>query len=327
MKSNRFQLIILFLLFAGFSLSAQQKPLVFSTHWLPQAQFAGYYMAQEKGYYKDAGLDVIIKHPPANLNALNYLQDGSADIVSLFLITALDARLHDFDLVNIAQMSEHSAVVFVSFADGPVQTLKDFDNKKIGIWEGGFDESPKTMVKHHNLKVEWVPILSSVNLFLMKGIDLMTMMWYNEYNQLYLSGINPDELNTFSLSDYGFDIPEDGLYVKEATYQDRKVELQAFVEASLKGWQYANQNFDETIDIVLNKMRASKVSANEAHQRWMLSKILEFQGFSGNQEKKTQLMKVDFQKALEVLKENNNDLPATAKEITFETFYKPLLIE
>ena len=193
-------LILLFLSvwFSG-NISAQKK-LVFSTHWLPQAQFAGYYMAQKMGFYQDAGLNVAIIHPPATVNAVEYLQSGKADIVSLFLITAIEKRLEGLDIVNIAQMSEHSAIMFVAKKGKGIETLDDLDGKKIGIWKSGFEEVPNALIQTHGFDVEWVPIMSSVNLFLMDGIDLMTVMWYNEYDQIYLSGINHDEMKAFYLS-------------------------------------------------------------------------------------------------------------------------------
>lgn len=280
---------------------ARADSLVFSTHWLPQAQFAGYYMAQEKGFYKEAGIELKLIHPPANVNALTYLSQGKTDIVSLFLVTALDARINGLPLVQIAQMSAHSAILFVAKKGGRVQTIDDFEGSKIGVWKSGFAEVPKAMVQARGIRAEWVPVLSSVNLFLMDGIDLMTVMWYNEYNAIYLSGINEDELNTFFLSDYGYDIPEDGLYVTAQTLRDKKEALKAFTAASVKGWQYAAAHPDETIAVVLERMRQAKVPASEAHQRWMLEKVIELQGFRENTKKDISLPREVYDKTLRIL--------------------------
>lgn len=300
---NKLTIMLMILLGIAGASDAQEKSLTFSTHWLPQAQFAGYYMAESQGFYREAGLNVKIINPPANVNAQTYLENGSADIVSLFLMSAVEARVNGTPIVNIAQMSEHSAILFVSMKNGPVQSLQDFQSKKIGVWKSGFEEVPKAMVRENGLNVQWVPILSSVNLFLLGGIELMTVMWYNEYHQIYLSGVDEVEMNTFFLSDYGFDIPEDGLYVLSSTYDEKKEELVAFVQASIKGWEYAASHFDETIHHVVSRMREAKVPANEAHQRWMLEKILKLQGFAGSTEKETILSKKDFQKAIDILNE------------------------
>ena len=239
---------IVFLLFLLISIeaSAQKQKIVFATQWLPQAQFAGYYVAREKGFYDEAGLDVTIKYPPTTGNVMSYLTDGTADIISQFLISAMKARSAGTDLVNIAQFSEHYAILFVSLKESGIKTLDDIRGKKVGIWKSGFYEAPKAFLANKKINVQWVPIASTVNLFLMNGIDVMTVMWYNEYNQLYLSGINEDEMNTFFLSKYGYDIPEDGLYALSKTLKVKPENLSAFVKASLKGWQYAAAHFFNT---------------------------------------------------------------------------------
>ncbi len=318
----------LILLFLSFWLSGNisaQKKLVFSTHWLPQAQFAGYYMAQKMGFYQDAGLNVAIIHPPATVNAVEYLQNGKADIVSLFLITAIEKRLEGLDIVNIAQMSEHSAIMFVAKKGKGIETLDDLDGKKIGIWKSGFEEVPNALVQTHGFDVEWVPIMSSVNLFLMDGIDLMTVMWYNEYDQIYLSGINHDEMKVFYLSEYDFDVPEDGLYVMEETFTKRRQELKAFVEASIRGWQYAAQHKAEALDEVLRLMFEAKIEANKAHQSWMLDRILEVQAFDAHMPKDAVLSEDDFDKALEVLEFAPDRVPHT--RLKYDDFARPLVQE
>ncbi len=300
---------------------AQVNKLVFSPHWLPQAQFAGYYVAQDQGFYEEAGLDVEIIHPSVTVNALEHLKSGTADIISLFLVTALTARSEGLELVNIAQFSQHSAIMMVSMKSSGIETLQDFDGKKIGIWMSGFEEVPKALINEYQLEVEWVPILSSVNLFLMGGLDIMTVMYYNEYNVLYLSGIERDELNTFFLSDYGYDIPEDGLYVLPETLKEREDDLGKFVQATQKGWEYAATNKEYTIDLVVNLMRQQHVSSNKAHQAWMLDIVLEMQNIGEKPIKETQLFIADFEKAVSVLKERGIIKGACS----YEMFFNPVM--
>ena len=110
---QRYGFLISILLFSNGALS-QQARIVFTPQWLPQAQFAGYYIAQEKGYYKDAGLDVDIVHPTASVQATYMLSTGKADIISLFLVTALSFRNQGMDIVNVGQISQHSTILFVT---------------------------------------------------------------------------------------------------------------------------------------------------------------------------------------------------------------------
>jgi NitT/TauT family transport system substrate-binding protein len=316
MKTTSYLLVLALVSSFCFSVQAQSQKLVFSPHWLPQAQFAGYYVAEEMGFYKEAGIDVEIIHPSASVNAMQFLQSGRADIISLFMVSGLDNRFQGVDLVNIAQFSHNSALMFVAKKTSNINTLEDFNGKKIGIWRSGFEEIPKALIREHQLDVSWVPILSTVNLFLLGGIDIMTVMWYNEYNQIYLSGLNADELSTFFLSDYGYNTPEDGLYVLQNTRNEKEDALKAFVEASIKGWQYVEANRDYALDIVIDRMRKANVPSNMAHQEWMLDKVLELQKPIGQ----TMLEKADFDQVHSILKGEHQE----AQDVLFEDFFRPV---
>lgn len=316
------QIIAVLFLLLSTTLCAQNKKLVFTPQWLPQAQFAGYYVALEKGFYSELNLDVVIQHPPANVPAQNFLADGKADIVSLFLVTAMKERMRGTSIVNIAQMSEHSSIVFVARKSSGIETLYDFESRKVGVWKSGFEEVPKALLAAKNIDVNWIPILSSVNLFLSGGIDLMTVMWYNEYNQIYLCGIDEEDLSSFFLKDYGYDIPEDGLYVTEETYLNRKDDLKAFVQGTIKGWKYVAENREEALEIVIKQMKRARIPASEAHQRWMLEKILEVQGFEGGGTKNLILTEESFSRTLEVI---NADVKSDNYQLIWSDFSKPVV--
>ncbi len=300
---------------------AQQRKLVFTPHWLPQSQFAGFYVAQDQGFYSDVGLDIEIIHPSASVNAIHHLMEEKADLITLFLITALDAAQQGADLVNIAQLSQNSALMFISKKSSGIANLRDFEGRKVGIWRSGFSEAPEALFQSKSITVEWVPILSTVNLFLLDGIDAMTVMWYNEYHQMYLSGLNFDEMNTFFMSDYGFNIPEDGLYALRQTVEERSADLAAFVEATMKGWEYAAENREYTVDLVVHLMREANIPSNKTHQRWMLDKVLHAQQLNGKELQPTQLHPTDFERALEIIRGVNN----TDFEIEYQDFFKPVL--
>ncbi len=295
--------------------------IVFAPHWLPQAQFAGFYVAQEMGFYAAKGLDVEIIHPTASINNLQYLMDGKADIISSFLISALNHKQSGIDLVNIAQLSQHSAIMFVTKKSRGIQNLSDLDGKRVGIWLSGFQETPMALARKQSIDIEWVPILSTVNLFLLDGLDAMTVMWYNEYHQVYLSGIDHDELNQFFMSDYGFNIPEDGIYVLNETYRNRGEDLTRFVEATLEGWDYAAANREFTVDLVIRLMKESNIPANRTHQSWMLEKILEVHCYRNKGVPRTYLDRSDFDQALNVMRRHHH----TEKNVDYEAFFRPVI--
>lgn len=320
MNVLRYKLLALCLLFV-FSCSAQKRKFIFSTYWLPQAQFAGYYVAQDQGFYEEAGLDIEIIHPSAAVNATKLLAEGKADIITLFLVTSVDAVYNGLDMVNIGQFSQHASIMFVSRKESGIETLNDFEGRKIGIWRSGFKETPSAVIQDHGISVEWVPILSSVNLFLVGGIDILTVMWYNEYHQIYLSGIDMQELNTFFMSDYGYDVPEDGLYVLRSTYEKSPEDLGAFTRASLRGWEYAAKNKEYTVNLVVEKMHEANIPTNIPHQRWMLDKVLELQSFENKEAHPTELLKVDFDKAINIIQNTRN----VKTSFDYLDFYKPVI--
>lgn len=193
-------LLMLVMLNAAYS---QNEKLIFSPHWIPQAQFAGFYVALDQGFYNEVGLDVEIIHPSANISSLHLLNEGKADVVSSFLMDAMKLRANGMPLVNFAQLSQHSALMLVAKKSSGINAPDNLQGKKLGIWSSGFDDIPFAFLREKKIEMEIVRIHSTINLFLMDAIDVMTVMNYNEYNQITNSGINEDELTTFYFSDYG----------------------------------------------------------------------------------------------------------------------------
>ena len=300
---------------------AQLPKLIFSPQWLPQAQFAGYYVAKERGFYKEAGVEVEIVHPTTSLQVTAMLKSGKADVISLFLTTAMTCKNQGLDIVNIGQISQHSAILIVTKKSSGIQELGQLSGKKIGVWKSGFDELPKALIAEKNIKVEWIPILSTVNLFMLDGIDAMTVMSYNEYDQIINSGLDENELNVFPLADLGYDIPEDGLYCLRSTYENKKSELTKFLISTLKGWQFAADNKEASLDIVLQTMQLAHVPANKAHQEWMLSKTLELISPAHKNVKSGELLETDFSNAATII----NKREKSSSTYLFTDFYKKLI--
>lgn len=313
-------ILFLFAAIPSFAQNAGSEKLVFAPQWIPQAQFAGYYVAQDKGFYKEAGLDVDILHPSASRQATALLENGEADVVSLFLVTGLAFMDQGLDMVHIGQISQHSSILLVTKKSSGIDRIDQLDGKKIGIWKSGFDELPKALMTDKQLHPEWIPLLSSVNLFMMDGIEAMTVMWYNEYNQIIQSGINEDELNTFFLSRMGYDIPEDGLYCLRSTALRKKDALRKFMEATLKGWDYAQKHRDEALESVILRVKEAHIPSNKAHQQWMLDKVLEMIHPGDKQILPGHLLEQDYLDAEEVLFRSGK----IQKKTNYHTFHFPL---
>jgi NitT/TauT family transport system substrate-binding protein len=247
------------------------KTVTFQPMWVPQPQFAGYYMAKEKGIYEKYGLDVNIIPGGYNYSVTSQLKNGKADFGVLFLYTGVMERANGTKLVNIGQIFQHSATMFVAKKNRGIKRLKDFNGKKIGVWRTVLKELTEGFLKQHKIKAQVIQFDKGLNVFLKDVVDITVMMNYNEYSKLINSGINPDEVNVFNFYDYGINFPEDGIYCMESTYKKDPDLCKKFVQASEEGWAYALANKEETINVLTKYQEISKVASNKSHNRWMLN--------------------------------------------------------
>jgi len=295
------------------------QTVTFLAQWQPQAQFAGYYYAKEKGIYEKYGLDVkILESGPGKLIFKNILPN-EVDFFTLFLSGAATKYDEDYKIVNLAQLSQRSALLFVSKKSENILKPSDLNDKKIGIWYADFNELPLSFIRDHDLYTKIIGIRSSINLFLMDGIDAMAVMQYNELDQIYQSGIDFDEINTMYFYDYDYDIPEDGIYCSGELYEKNPDICRKFVEASLEGWTEAFKNKDTAIDIVVKYMKESHIATNKAHQEWMLNEIEKLFIIPGK--KLGILNEEDYKRCIGILADNY----FIEKRIGFDEFAKNII--
>jgi NitT/TauT family transport system substrate-binding protein len=269
-------LVIVLLLGFGSPAGAQEIALArvsFIPQWIPQAQFAGYYVAYEKGFYRRHHLDVKILRGGPDWPASELLAQGRVDFGTMFLATGIEKRAQGSKLVNIAQIVQRSALMLVAKKAQDIYTPEDINGKKVGLWGDEFRLQPRAFFHKYHLHVQEVPQSATLNLFLRGGVQVASAMWYNEYHQILNAGVNPDELTTFFMADYGLNFPEDGIYCLEETLRQHPERCRAFVAASLEGWQYAFAHPDEALNIVMQYVRAANVATDRVHQKWMLARM------------------------------------------------------
>ena len=260
------------LLFCGVSVANAQQKLVFTPQWTAQAQFVGFYVASNMGYYKEAGLDVVIKHPSASKPSINYLTEGESQFITLNLVTAMSFIDNGIPLVNVLQMSQQNNLMIVSHT--PLNGKESLRGKKVGHWKSGFSELPMAMDKKFGLGIQWVPFISNVNLYISGAIDATVAMSYNEFFQLKMAGQRIKDEQLLYMRDIGYNVPEDGVYVTAEFYRKHKDLVTKFAEATRKGWEWAVEHPDEALDIVMVTMRQSGAIGNMIAQEWMLKQIL-----------------------------------------------------
>ncbi|SMC50420.1 NitT/TauT family transport system substrate-binding protein [Fulvimarina manganoxydans] len=255
-------------------------PVTLQLKWVTQGQFAGYYVAQEKGYYEDAGLDVTIKPGGPDIAPEQVIAGGGADIIVDWMPAALAAREKGLPLVNIAQPFEKSGMELTCRKETGIESPEDFKGKTLGVWFSGNEYPFLSWMSKLGLSTEGGPdgvtvIKQGFNVdpLIQKQADCISTMTYNEYWQVIDAGIPEDELVVFKYEDQGVATLEDGLYVLEEDLADpAKVEAYAkFVDASMKGWAYAAEHPDEATEIVLdNDMTGAQT---EQHQQRMVREI------------------------------------------------------
>jgi NitT/TauT family transport system substrate-binding protein len=242
--------------------------------WTPQAQFAGYYVALDKGLYRKHGVDMTILRGGPDRDPLQYVRDGRAEFGVLWLTTALSGIDQGVPLTHVEQIINRSSLALVGWKDRGIKTVKDLDGRRVSLWVQ-FAPPFQTFFKANDVKPVVIPQNYSINLFLRHGVDACSMMRYNEFHMLYQAGVEPDELTTFFLSDLmGYPLPEDGLYCLDDTWTARPDVCRAVAAASIEGWQYAAAHPDEALDIVMKYVREGHVPTNRSHMQWMLETCL-----------------------------------------------------
>ena len=268
-------------LFAAFAMGAQAADdVTLQLKWVTQAQFAGYYVALDMGFYEEEGLNVTIKPGGPDIAPTQVIAGGGADVVIDWMPSALAAREKGLALVNIAQPFKSSGMMLTCRKDTGIASPADFKGKILGVWFFG-NEYPflswmATLGIPTSGGADGVEVLKqgfNVDPILQKQADCVSTMTYNEYWQIIDAGLGADDLVTFKYEEQGVATLEDGLYVMEdrlgdAAFVDRMVR---FVRASMKGWKYAEANPDEAAMIVLDYDETG--AQTEGHQKRMMGEI------------------------------------------------------
>ncbi len=265
--------------------AAADDPLTLQLKWVTQAQFAGYYVAKDKGFYEEAGLDVTIKPGGPDINPSQVIAGGGADVVIDWMPSALATREKGVPLVNIAQVFQKSGMMLTCRNDSGVTSPDKFADHTLGVWFGGNEYPFLNWMNKLGLKTDGsaggVKVLKqgfNVDPLLQKQADCVSTMTYNEYWQIIDAGMTPEQLTTFKYEDQGVATLEDGLYVLEPSLKDPAMvdKLARFVKASMKGWDWAVANPDEAAEIVLANDETG--AQTEKHQKRMMGEIAKLVG-------------------------------------------------
>jgi NitT/TauT family transport system substrate-binding protein len=298
---------------ASMTLSASwaqaQEAVTLQLKWVTQAQFAGYYVALENGFYKDEGLDVTIKPGGPDVAPAQVIAGGGADVVLDWMPSALASREKGLDLVNIAQPFKSSGMMLTCRKDAGVASPADFAGKTLGVWFFGNEYPFLSWMSKLGLATDGsdggVTVLKqgfNVDPILQGQAACVSTMTYNEYWQIIDAGLTPDDLVVFKYEDQGVATLEDGMYVlgenlKDPAFEDRMVR---FVRASMKGWKWAESNPDAAALIVLDYDETG--AQTEKHQKRMMGEIAKLTAGSNGA-----LDAADYQRTVDSLMSGGSD--------------------
>ncbi|MDF0599575.1 ABC transporter substrate-binding protein [Psychromarinibacter sp. C21-152] len=286
-----------------------QDEVTLQLKWVTQAQFAGYYVAKEKGFYEDENLDVTIKPGGPDIAPTQVIAGGGADVIVEWMPAALAARERGLPLVNIAQPFKSSGMMLTCLKETGIEGPEDFPGRTLGVWFFGNEYPFLSWMSQLEIPTDGgedgVEVLKqgfNVDPLLNKQADCISTMTYNEYWQVIDAGITEDELITFKYEDQGVATLEDGLWVMEDDLKDPAFvdKMVRFVRASMEGWKYAEENPDEAAEIVLEYDETG--AQTEKHQKRMMGEIAKLtQGSEGA------LDPADFERTVESLLSGGSD--------------------
>ena len=283
--------------------------------WVTQAQFAGYYVALDKGFYAAEDLNVTILPGGPDIAPPQVLAGGGADAMLNWMPSALAAREKGLPVVNISQPFKSSGLMLTCWKDTGIKSPADFKGKTIGVWFYGNEYPFLSWMSQEGISTEGgdngVTVLRqgfNVDPLLQRQADCISTMTYNEFGQVLDAGVSEDELVTFKYEDQGVATLEDGIYalednLKDPAFADKMVR---FVRASMKGWKYAEANPGEAANIVLDNDESG--AQTEAHQVRMMGEIAKLTAGSNGT-----LDPADYERTVATLMAGGSDPVITAK--------------
>ncbi len=313
--------IMSFILIGLFSFSVQAADrLTLQLKWVTQAQFAGYFVANDKGFYSDEGLDVTIKPGGPDVAPQQVLVGGGADVIIDWMPSALATREKGSAVVNIAQIFKRSGMMLTCRNDSGIKSPSDFRGKTLGVWFYGNEYPFLSWMSQLGIPTtggsSGVKVLKqgfNVDPILQKQAHCISTMTYNEYWQVVDAGLSPSDLTVYKYEDQGVATLEDGLYVMEDRLSDPKFvnRMARFLRASKRGWEYAGWYPDRAAAIVLENDDTGAQTEN--HQRRMMREINRLVSVGEQSNGIGFLEPADYSRTVKVLLASDSD-PVITKE-------------
>ena len=243
--------------------------------WVPQAQFAGYFVALDKGYYADENLDVTLLPGGPDIVGEQQVINGQAEFGVDWVASFLAFRDKGLPIIDVAQVYQSSGLMLISRKSANITKPEDLKGRNVGVWYGGNEFEFLALMD----KLQYDPDKDlnvikqgfTMDPFLAGQMDAASAMTYNEYEVVLESGVNADDLNVLRYNDQGVGMLEDNLFTTEDLVKNNPDLVQRFVRASMKGWQDSITDQAGAVNIVMKHVEPG--STTQDHQTRMMSEV------------------------------------------------------
>jgi len=250
------------------------EPVSLQLQWVTQAQFAGYYVALDRGWYRDEGIDLTIEPGGPDLVPVDLVTAGAHDFGTGLLADMIVAVQQGKPVISISQIQQLNGLLLLAFKSSGIEQPEDFAGHRVGVWLGGWEAQFEALMTKTGLTLDEYELVSqgfSMDPFLAGDLDVASAMIYNEYHVVLESGVLPHELNIIDYADYGLDFPGDVLFTSRQTFEENPDLCARMLRASLRGWQYAVEHPEEAAGIVMKYDQAGVQT--QGHQLAMMNEI------------------------------------------------------
>ncbi|MDR0869820.1 MAG: ABC transporter substrate-binding protein [Planctomycetaceae bacterium] len=322
-----FRFVVLAALFlSGVFVAAQENTVRLQIGWLPQSQFAGILVAEQKGFFAKyiPNRKIEVSWSQVTESPLDKLHGDTEDFCLAWLPDALLHRCIQGKEKNVClmQVFQNTPLMLVTRTNSGIKKPSDLDGKQVQVWRGDLGFMMRTFFKTQNIKPVPVPQNDSMQPFIYGAVPVASALYFNEYHTLLERGIPETELRTFRLSDYGLDFPGDGIYCKAELWKSDSKLCKGVIQAVRDGWSFAAapENEMETLAVVMKYVRKADVITNVSHQRWMLRTIRS--DLHVDSADWGQLKQADFDRIAAVIKKSGELEPEQAEKIpVFNDFF------
>lgn len=251
------------------------EPVSLQIQWVTQAQFAGFYVALDKGWYQAEGIDLTIYPGGPDIVPVDLVAGGTRDFGTTLLTDLVVAIQKGKRAVGIAQIQQDNGLRLLAGKSSGIAHPTDFLGKKVGVWLGGWEMQFNALLAQHAISMDQLTVVSqgfSMKPFIEGRLDVASAMIYNEYHMVLAQGVSPSDITVIDFADYGLDFPGDTLFTSRKMAEEQPDLCRRMVRASLKGWRYVIDHPEEATDVILKFDKAG--IQDRDHQLWMTREII-----------------------------------------------------